>query len=264
MQSPHCLRYACRGWMWVLPGSNRANLTGGPDRRTPVPKRAVSWHAMGMCGRFTITHPNEALAALFSADTGNDLPPEPRYNVCPTQSISVVTSASGRRRLRAMRWGFLPQWYKSPTDGPVIINARADTIATKPAFREAVRQRRCIIPASGFYEWQTGTDGSKLPWYFTRSDGKPLAFAGLWQRWQDLETCAIVSTDAGPGMAGLHHREPVILEPADWPLWLGEQGHGAARLMTASQPGVLHCHRVDRAVNSNRSEGPQLILPCNG
>ena len=215
-----------------------------------------------MCGRFTITHPNEALAALFSAPPGNDLPPVPRYNICPTQSIAVVTSEAGQRRLRAMRWGFLPHWYDSPTDGPLIINARAETIATKPAFRDAVRQRRCIIPASGFYEWQTSPDASKLPWYFTRADGQPLAFAGLWQRWQDKETCAIVSTEAGPGMANLHHREPVVLEPPDWPLWLGELGHGAARLMTASPQGVLRCHRVDRAVNSNKSEGPQLILPC--
>ena len=213
-----------------------------------------------MCGRFTITHPDEALARLFAAMPGNDLPPVPRFNVCPTTPVAVVTSDGGARRLRAMRWGFIPAWYKAPNDGPLIINARADTVATKPAFREAIRARRCIVPASGFYEWQE-VGGKKLPWYFTRTDGQPMAFAGLWQRWGDLDTVAIVSTEAGPGMAGLHHREAVMLEPADWPLWLGEAGHGAAVLMRASAEGVMQCHRVDPAVNSNRAEGPGLIVP---
>lgn len=214
-----------------------------------------------MCGRFTITHPNEALAALFDAVPGNDLPPVPRYNICPTQSVAVVTSDGEKRRLRAMRWGFLPVWYKTPTDGPLIINARSDTIATKPAFREAVRARRCIVPASGFYEWQAGPDGARLPWYFTRADGQPMALAGIWQRWGEDDTVAIVSTEAGPGMQGLHHREPLLLEPADWPLWLGEAGKGAALLMKPAAKGVMRCHRVDPAVNSNRAEGPGLIVP---
>lgn len=214
-----------------------------------------------MCGRFTITHPNDALAALFEAQPGNDLPPVPRFNICPTQTVAVVTSDAGQRRLRAMRWGFLPVWYKTPTDGPLIINARSDTIATKPAFREAVRGRRCIVPASGFYEWQAGPDGARLPWYFTRTDGQPMALAGIWQRWGEGDTVAIVSTEAGPGMQGLHHREPLLLEPADWPLWLGEAGRGAALLMKAAAEGVMRCHRVTPAVNSNRAEGPELIVP---
>lgn len=214
-----------------------------------------------MCGRFTITHPNEALAALFDAVPGNDLPVGPRFNICPTQSVAVVTSDAGQRRLRAMRWGFLPSWYKTPTDGPLIINARSDTIAQKPAFREAVRARRCIVPASGFYEWQTGEDGAKLPWYFTRCDGAPMALAGIWQPWGEVDTVAIVSTEAGPGMQGLHHREALMLEAPDWPLWLGEAGHGAAVLMKPAADGLMQCHRVDRKVNSNRAEGPELIVP---
>ena len=217
-----------------------------------------------MCGRITLTHPNEALAHLFGATPGNDLPEVPRFNVCPTQAIPVVTSEGGARRLRAMRWGFLPAWYKTHTDGPLIINARADTIATKPAFREAVRSRRCLIPASGFYEWSEGPAGSRLPWYFTRADGLPMALAGVWQHWerdgQAQDTCAIVSTEAGPAMAGLHHREPVVVAADDWPLWLGEAGHGAAVLMRASAPGALAApFRVAVAVNSNRASGPQLI-----
>ena len=214
-----------------------------------------------MCGRIFHTHPNEALAALFDAVPGNDLPHVPNYNVCPTNPVAVVTS-DGARRLRSMRWGFIPSWYKAPNDGPLIINARADTVATKPAFRDAVRSRRCIVPASGFYEWSEGEKGARLPWRFARADGQPMALAGLWQRWQEVDTVAIVSTEAGPGMAGLHHREPVILEPRDWPLWLGEAGHGAAVLMTASAPGVLaKPYRVDVRVNSNKAFGPELIEP---
>jgi putative SOS response-associated peptidase YedK len=215
-----------------------------------------------MCGRITLTHPTEALAQMFRALPDNALPEVPRFNVCPTQTIPVVTAEDGTRRLRAMRWGFLPAWYKTPTDGPLIINARSDTIASKPAFREAVRLRRCLVPASGFYEWSEGPGGSRLPWYITRADGAPLALAGIWQVWQDVATAAIVSTEAGPGMAGLHHREPVVVEPADWPLWLGEAGHGAAPLMRASAPGVLAApFRVAPAVNSNRAEGADLIRP---
>lgn len=213
-----------------------------------------------MCGRFTITHPHEALAALFGATMGNDLPPIPNFNVCPTNPVAVVTSDAGQRRLRSMRWGFLPAWYKTPSDGPLIINARSDTIATKPAFREAVRSRRCILPASGFYEWSEGPKGERLPWYFTRTDTAPMALAAIWQRWQDMDTVAIVSTEAGSGMAGIHHREPVILEAADWPLWLGEAGHGAALLMKPTAEGVMHApFRVGMAVNSNRASGPALI-----
>jgi putative SOS response-associated peptidase YedK len=217
-----------------------------------------------MCGRFTMTHPNEAMAQLFGATMGNDLPDPPRFNICPTQSVAIVTSDGGRR-LRSMRWGFLPGWYRSLTDGPLIINARADTIATKPAFRSAVRARRAIIPASGFYEWSAGPEGARLPWYVTRTDGAVMAFAAIWQTWSQgdvtIDSCAMVTTEAGPGMQAIHHREPVILEPADWPLWLGEDGHGAAPLMKATAEGVLAARRVAQAVNSNRASGPELIEP---
>ena len=215
-----------------------------------------------MCGRFTITHPNEAIAALFDAVMGNDLPPSPRFNICPTNPVAVITADQGRR-LRSLRWGFLPGWYTSPTDGPLIINARADTIAVKSAFRQAVRARRCILPASGFYEWSAGPDNTRLPCYITRRDGQPMAFAAIWQRWGEIDTVAMVTTTAGPQMAAIHDREPVILNPGDWPLWLGEAGHGAALLMQPTT-GVLQSHRVDVAVNSNRATGPQLIAPIAG
>ena len=213
-----------------------------------------------MCGRLTLTHPNEALAALFAAQPANDLPQAPIYNLCPTQAVPVVISSEGLRRLRPMRWGLVPAWYKTPTDGPLIINARSDTVAEKPAFREAVRQRRCLLLASGFYEWSAGEGKERLPWYITRTDGAPLALGALWSQWGEMATCAVVTLGAGPNLEPIHDREPLILEPADWPLWLGEAGHGAARLMKVTAPGVLQSHRVGKAVNSNRAAGPELTL----
>ena len=166
--------------------------------------------------------------------------------------------------MRTMRWGLVPPWYKAVNDGPLIINARADTVADKPAFREAIRRRRCILPASGFYEWSAGPNATRLPWYITRTDGAPMAFAALWTHWGDMDTVAMVTVDGGPNMTDIHDREPVILKPADWPLWLGEAGHGAAVLMRATPAGVLQSHRVDMAVNSNRAAGPHLIDPITG
>lgn len=219
-----------------------------------------------MCGRFTLTDPAEAIARLFDARADNDLPPGPRYNICPTQPVLAVTSGAGRR-LRALRWGFVPDWYDSPTGGPLLINARGETVADKPAFRAAIRARRCLIPASGYYEWETTPDGAKLPWYIRRADGAPMVLAGLWQDWargdQRLTACATLTTAAGPCTAHIHDREPVLVAPADWPLWLGEAGHGAARLLRASPPGTLVAQRVGTAVNSSRAEGPDLIEPIS-
>jgi putative SOS response-associated peptidase YedK len=220
-----------------------------------------------MCGRFTLTDPAEAMARLFDARPDNDLPAGPRFNICPTQAVLAVTSESGTRRLRALRWGFVPAWYDTPTGGPLLINARAETVAEKPAFRAAIRARRCLIPASGYYEWQTMPDGEKLPYYIRRADGAPLVLAGLWQTWArgdaGLTACATLTTAAGPCTAHIHDREPVLVDPADWPLWLGEAGHGAARLLRAAAPGVLVAQRVGKAVNSNRAEGAGLIEPLD-
>ncbi len=118
-----------------------------------------------MCGRFAITLPPDAMAQLFAAIPANDLPEVPNYNVCPTNQVHVVRFGDAARRLVSMRWGFIPHWYKTPNDGPLLINARAETIAEKPAFRTAARERRCLIPASGFYEWTKDEGGNRLPWY---------------------------------------------------------------------------------------------------
>ncbi len=218
-----------------------------------------------MCGRFALTLPDDAMASLFEATLANDLAPLPNYNICPTNQIHTVTSEDGNRRLRPMRWGFLPHWYKTPTDGPLLINARAETVAEKPAFSKACRERRCLIPASGFYEWTKDADGNRLPWYIYPESNDFIAFAGIWQTWDKgddpLTTCAIVTTQANENMSKIHHRMPVILERKDWPLWLGENGKGAATLMTAAPENLLEFHRVDPKVNSNRAHGEDLIEP---
>ncbi len=206
------------------------------------------------------------MAQLFEAQPANDLPGVPNFNVCPTTQIHAVLNDGGRR-LVSMRWGFIPHWYKKPNDGPLLINARSETIAEKPAFRKACRERRCLIPATGFYEWTKDTEGKRLPWYITRSDQDPLVFAGVWQVWERgderLVTCAIVTTSAGQAMSAIHHRVPVVLDAIDWGKWLGEQGDGAAVLMRAPDDSVLTFHRVDPAVNSNRAAGPELIEPID-
>lgn len=212
-----------------------------------------------------ITLPHEAMAQVFDAVASNDLPEVPNYNVCPTTPVHVVTSDAGTRRLRPMRWGFIPHWYKKPADGPLLINARSETIADKPAFRAAVRDRRCLVVASGFYEWTREKGQTPLPWYITRTDGAPMAMAGIWQDWdrdgQALTTCAVVTCGANDAMAPIHDRLPVILDPADWPLWLGEAGKGAAPLMVPVADDALQFSRVATRVNSNRASGPDLIRP---
>ncbi|QPM90350.1 SOS response-associated peptidase [Pseudooceanicola algae] len=218
-----------------------------------------------MCGRFATTLPTEAMVKLFEATPANDLPEVPQFNVCPTTPVATLRAGdTGRRLLAPMRWGFLPHWYKSPTDGPLLINARAETIAEKPAFRAACRTRRCLIPSAGFYEWHRAGE-KKLPWFIRRRDGQPLVMAGIFQEWESgdtsLMTCAIVTTAANGVLAPIHHRMPVVLAPADWPLWLGEKGKGAASLMVPAPEDVLERYRVGGAVNSNRASGPALMQP---
>jgi len=218
-----------------------------------------------MCGRMALTLPHESMSQLFEATLANDLPEVPNHNVCPTVQVPVVTSDNGVRLYRPMRWGFVPNWYKKPNGGPLLINARSETIAEKPAFRSACRERRCLIPATGFYEWKREDSKTPLPWWVTRADGEPMIFAGIWQDWErdgvKITTCAIVTTDANEAMAPIHHRLPVILTTKDWSLWLGEAGKGAATLMKSAPEDALLFQRVGTQVNSNRAQGPELIEP---
>ena len=217
-----------------------------------------------MCGRFAITLPTDAMAQLFSATPANNLPNVPNFNVCPTNQIPVVLGAGeAARRLVSMRWGFIPKWYNTPSDGPLLINARAETLAEKPAFRAACREQRCLIPVTGFYEWTKDSEGVRWPWYISAE--VPLALAGVWQEWSQgdevMTSCAIVTTQANETISQIHHRMPVVIDDDDWGLWLGERGHGAATLMKSADEDLLSFHQVDRTVNSNRASGPELIDP---
>ena len=220
-----------------------------------------------MCGRFAVTLPPDAMAQLFDAVPSNDLPDVPNYNVCPTNQVHVVHVVEGQRRLVSMRWGFLPHWYKAENGGPLLINARSETLAEKPAFKAACRERRCLITATGFYEWTKDAEGNRLPWYIQPTDAEFLTFAGVWQDWERdgvaYRTCAIVTTGANATMSAIHHRQPVTLAPDDWALWLGEAGHGAATLMEAGPEDALAFFRVGTEVNSNRASGAGLIAPID-
>ena len=145
-----------------------------------------------------------------------------------------------------MRWGLVPTWYRAPNAGPLLINARAEGIATKPAFRDAIRERRCLIPADGFYEWQ-GEKGAKTPFIVQPREGGLIAFAGLWQNWRGAPTCAIVTCPANAALAPIHERMPVIIDPSDFGLWLGEEGPGAARLMLPAAEEAFRAEPADAA-----------------
>ena len=218
-----------------------------------------------MCGRFAITLPSDAMSQLFDAQPVNDLPDVPNFNVCPTNFIHVVTYTGLGRKLESLRWGFVPNWYRGVNGGPLLINARSETIAKKPAFSNASRARRCLIPCSGFYEWSKDLEGNKIPWFISRNDNAPMVFGGVWQEWSDesgkIKTCAIVTTASNSNLSKIHHRLPLVLERSDWGLWLGEEGHGASVLMKPTDDETLRAYRVSKNINSNRSSGPDLMSP---
>ena len=242
-----------------------------------------------MCGRFALTTPQDVVQEHFEAETGPEeasalaAVDRPRYNITPTQDVPVVRlDHQGRRRLQIMRWGFLPEWWKTPAEGPVLINARSETIAEKPAFRQSARQRRCLLPADGFYEWKVREQGSgaaKIPYWISpsrRRNGPPLVFAGVWSEWtgppspgappQTIVNVAIVTCAASERMSALHHRLPVAIEPEHYRLWLGQDGHGAARLMKAPPENFYDFHPVSDAINAggrNAPDGPELRAPVS-
>ncbi len=219
-----------------------------------------------MCGRYMITSTFEAMAQLFEAGLAELGPDAPRLNVSPTEPVPVVVSHDGDRSVLAMRWGLLPPFYRTPNGGPLLINARAEGIAEKPAFREAVRERRCLVPADGFYEWQ-GEKGAKTPFVIRPRGGGLMAFAGVWQEWRGpdgwIPTCAIVTCPANALLAPVHERMPVVIAPQDFALWLGEAGHGAARLMAPAPEEALVVEPADaetRAILARRPVVPGAVL----
>lgn len=216
-----------------------------------------------MCGRYASFLPAEAIARLFN--TVNPVPNvAASWNVCPTQQAMVIRRhpETGERHLNLLTWGFIPSWSKQPTKpGPV--NARAETVANSGMFREAFKARRCIVPADVFYEWRV-IEGGKQPYAIARQDNAPLAFAGIWEgiRLPDgsvTRTFAIVTTTANHDIAALHERMPVILEPSDWPAWLGDTDINPATLLRPSPDGTLRSWPVSRQVNAPRNNDPKLL-----
>jgi putative SOS response-associated peptidase YedK len=220
-----------------------------------------------MCGRYAVTLPPEAMRDLFRYLNSIDFPP--RYNIAPTQPILAVLVEHGRRTAKLLRWGLVPWWVKDPRGFPLLVNARAEGISTKPAFRDALKNQRCIVPASGYYEWMVGPDKQKIPFYITRRDGQPMAFAGLYATWsgpqgEEIDTAAICTTAAGPDTAAIHERQPVILEGQAIEDWLDTGAIHAAKaeqLLLPLPAGHVQAIPVSNRVNSNRNDGPELIVP---
>lgn len=222
-----------------------------------------------MCGRFALTGTDSvAIAEVFGLHDVPDLPP--CYNIEPTQPVATVVrdAEGGANQLAMMRWGLIPSWAKDPTIGSRLINARGETVHEKPSFRSALRRRRCLILADGFYEWQARPDGPKQPMFITLKDGGLFAFAGLWERWTEpesgaaLTTCTIITTAPNELMAALHNRMPVILPRADYDAWLDPARSDPAQIMSLLRPYPAEdmvYYPVSRLVNDVRHDSPRLI-----
>ncbi len=220
-----------------------------------------------MCGRYIIASPPGVLRRLFGYGEQPNIPAQ--FNVAPTQPVPVVILDNGVRHFQLMRWAFMPAWVKDPRQFAVVINARSETIFEKPSFRNAVKRRRCLLPADGYYEWQASR-GGKQPFFIHRADGRPVAFAGVAETWsgpngEEVDTVAIVTAAAGPDMAALHDRVPVTIDPEDFERWLDCSAVEAeiASLMVAPAEGTFVWHAVSPAVNRVANDGPELILPLS-
>jgi putative SOS response-associated peptidase YedK len=219
-----------------------------------------------MCGRYTVTSAPEAIRALFRYAEQPNFPP--RYNVAPTQPIPIVRLVDGQRHFALVRWGLLPSWVKDPKGFTLLINARGESAAEKPAFRAAMKRRRCLIPADGFYEWQKAGERKRL-FYVRAKSGKPLAFAGLWETWtgpngEELETGTIVTTAANKTLAPIHDRMPVIVPPDGFDLWLDTaniDAKTAAALIAPAPENLLEAFEISTAVNRVANDNPKLIEP---
>jgi putative SOS response-associated peptidase YedK len=230
-----------------------------------------------MCGRFTLYASPEQLAAAFDLPEAPIL--APRFNIAPTQPVGIVRMAAqaGQREWALTIWGLIPSWSKDPSMGARLINARSESVPEKPSFRAAFKRRRCLVPASGFYEWKQVAKG-KEPYYFSPAASLPggadvFGFAGLWETWTgpdggQLQSCTILTVDANATMSSIHNRMPLILAPEDWGTWLGsgrdESPQTLAALQHLFRPYAndgIKLHRVSTYVNNARNEGEQCIEP---
>lgn len=234
-----------------------------------------------MCGRFAITLPPEAVRAYFQYVEQPNFPP--RANIAPTQPIPVIRmerdpEGHSARHFVLVRWGFLPGFVKDPKDFPLVINARSETAAEKPSFRNALRRRRCIIAADAFYEWKRDRNGKgrskkpSTPFLIRRRDGAPMAMAALWETWmgpngEEMDTACILTTEANGLMAPIHDRMPVILEPEDFDTWLSpdeEDTEQAAALMVPAADDVLEAYEISTAINKVANDNLELMEPVEG
>lgn len=214
-----------------------------------------------MCGRFAFYSPTEAAAALFGVSAAPKV--EPRYNIAPTQEVAAIRdNTEGERELVMLRWGLVPFWAKEPSIGNRMINARAETVAEKPSYRNAYKHRRCLVLADGFYEWQRQGDG-KTPHFISLASGEPFALAGIWENWtnketgESLQTTSLITAEANEFMAPLHHRMPVVLETQTATDWLAGSNELLDDVAAITPP--LQAWPVDRRVNNARNQGEELV-----
>lgn len=218
-----------------------------------------------MCSRYSLTSPHEAVRAVFKTVRGHEYPP--RYNIAPTQPVAIVRIGPDlKRELALVRWGLIPGWVKDPREFSTLINARAETLLEKPSFKAALRHRRCIVPADGFYEW-TGKPGAKQPHLIRpRSHNGPIGLAGLWEHWlgadgSEMESMAIITVAANATVEAIHDRMPAILDTDDYDGWLDVRGVKdvrAAEMLKPAPDGLLEVLDIDPAINDVRREGAEL------
>jgi putative SOS response-associated peptidase YedK len=219
-----------------------------------------------MCGRFSLTLPVDAMGHLFGFDPESAPELAPRFNIAPSQDVAIVRrrGETSERELALVQWGFVPGWARDPASMRQPINARGETVESKPMFRDAFRQRRCLVPADGFYEWKPGA-GGKQPWRIERADGAPFAFAGLWDRWQGrdgkvIESCVILTTDANETVRPIHDRMPVILDIGRFGPWLEASPIEASDLIEPWR-GALEAFPISRRINDPSFDDAGLIEP---
>jgi putative SOS response-associated peptidase YedK len=219
-----------------------------------------------MCGRYAITTAPEAIRALFGYPEQPNFPA--RYNIAPTQPVPIVRLAEGRRSFALVRWGLIPAWVKDPRAFTLLINARGESVIDKPAFRYAMRRRRCLFPADGFYEWRQEGKG-KRPFFIRPRSGVAIAFAGVWETWagpngEEMETAAIVTTTANRALRHIHDRMPVVVAPEAFDFWLDGgkiDAETAAALIAPAPDDLLESYEISSAVNHAANDSAELLAP---
>lgn len=221
-----------------------------------------------MCGRYLITSSPEAFRRLFGYPEQPNFPP--RYNVAPTQPIPIVRVVEGKRQFALVRWGLIPAWVKDPRGFTLLVNGRSESVNDKPAFRYAMKRRRCLFLADGFFEW-CEHGNRKRPFLVRPANGQPVAFAGLWETWmgpngEETETAAVLTTEANRTLMPIHHRMPVVIPPEAFDMWLdcaNVDALTAAALLVPAPDGLMEAYEISTAVNRVVNDGPEILVPVS-